>query len=140
MQNHYNLLYREEEREMLPLCRCEGIGVIPWSPLARGLLAGRSGTVRSKTDDYAKRLYGAEESDQKVIAQVRTVAESRRVQPAQIALAWLLHKHGIIAPIVGVSKPPHLNDALGALQIKLSPEELTSLEALYVPHTIAGHD
>jgi len=140
MQNHYNLLYREEEREMLPLCRQEGIGVIPWSPLARGLLAGRSETVRSKTDQYAKRLYGAEESDQKVIAQVRAVSESRGVGPAQIALAWLLHKPGIVAPIVGVSKQPQLTDALGALQIKLSTEELASLERPYVPHPVAGHD
>src|SRR5438552_9678749 len=106
MQNHYNLLYREEEREMIPLCRTEGIGIIPWSPLARGLLADHPpDTVRSKTDEYAKLLYGgAADSDNQVIARLRTVAAARGVPPAQIALAWLFHKPGITAPILGVSK------------------------------------
>src|SRR5438046_1381535 len=112
MQNHYNLIYREEEREMIPLCRAEGVGLIPWSPLARGLLGGRqTETVRAKTDDYAKRLYGgAAESDERVIQVVQKLAAERGVTPAQIALAWLYHK-GITAPIIGVSKPHHLADA-----------------------------
>ena len=143
MQNHYNLLYREEEREMIPLCRAEGIGLIPWSPLARGLLARtrQTGTVRSKTDEFAKRLYaGTAESDDKVIACVQTLAAAHGVPPARIALAWMLHKPGITAPIVGASKPQHLEDAVGALSIKLTPEELASLEQPYVPHPIAGHE
>jgi len=142
MQNHYNLLYREEEREMIPLCRAEGIGIIPWSPLARGFLANRPAeTVRSRTDEYAKRLYGSvAESDQKVIASVQAIAAAHRVAPAQIALAWLFHKPWITAPILGVSKPPHLDDALAALKIKLTPEQMAALEEPYVPHPIAGHE
>jgi aryl-alcohol dehydrogenase (NADP+) len=143
MQNHYNLLYREEEREMIPLCRAEGIGLIPWSPLARGLLARnrQAGTVRSKTDDFAKRLYeGTAESDDQVIARVQTLAAAHGVPPARIALAWMLHKPGITAPIVGASKPQHIEDAVGALSIKLCPEELKTLEEPYVPHPIAGHE
>ncbi len=143
MQNHYNLLYREEEREMIPLCRTEGIGLIPWSPLARGRLArnGQGGTVRSRTDDFATRLYsGTAESDDKVIARLQTVAADRGVPPARIALAWMLHKPGITAPIVGASKPQHLEDALGALSLKLTAEEIASLEGPYVPHPVAGHD
>jgi 1-deoxyxylulose-5-phosphate synthase len=142
MQNHYNLLYREEEREMIPLCRSAGIGLIPWSPLARGLLAGRSNdTVRARTDVYARQIYGAMiDSDQKVIAQVRKTAEAHGVPPAQIALAWILHKPGITAPILGASKSRHLDDALAALNIKLTPEEIASLEEPYVPHPIAGHE
>jgi aryl-alcohol dehydrogenase (NADP+) len=143
MQNHYNLLYREEEREMIPFCRSEGIGLIPWSPLARGLLARsrETGTVRSKTDDFATKLYaGTAESDNKVIARVQTLAEAYGVPPARIALAWMLHKPGIAAPIVGASKPQHLEDAVGALGIKLPAEEITSLEEPYVPHPIAGHE
>src|ERR1043166_5081134 len=126
MQNHYNLLYREEEREMTPLCRREGIGIIPWSPLARGLLAERpGGTARSRTDEYARKLYGGvAESDEKVLERVRTVASAHAVPTAQIALAWLLHKPGITAPILGVSKPHHLKDALAALKIKLSTDEI----------------
>src|SRR5438876_2712841 len=118
MQNHYNLIYREEEREMIPLCRAEGIGLIPWSPLARGVLAGnrRAGTVRSKTDEYAKRLYEqTATSDERVIERVETLAAAHGVPPARIALAWLMHKPGITAPIVGASKPHHLEDALAAL-------------------------
>jgi len=142
MQNHYNLLYREEEREMIPLCRAEGIGIIPWSPLARGLLAERpGGTVRSQTDEYARRLYGpVAASDETVIARVRTVAAAQGVPLAQIALAWLLQKPGITAPILGVSKPHHLKDALAALKIKLSAEEIATMEEPYVPHPVAGHE
>ena len=142
MQNHYNLLYREEEREMIPVCRAESIGVIPWSPLARGLLANRPGeTLRSQTDDYAKRLYGAAaESDQKVIVRVSKLAAGHGVPPARIALAWLFHKPWITAPILGVSKPHQLGDALAALQIKLTSEEIAALEEPYIPHPIAGHE
>jgi aryl-alcohol dehydrogenase (NADP+) len=143
MQNHYNLLYREEEREMIPLCRAEGLGLIPWSPLARGLLARsrQAGTVRSKTDDFAKSLYAATaESDDKVIARVQAVATAHGVPPARIALAWLLHKPGVIAPIVGASKPQHLEDAIAAVGIKLTAEEIKKLEEPYVPHAITGHE
>ena len=143
MQNHYNLLYREEEREMIPLCRAEGVGIIPWSPLARGFLAGnrQANTVRAKTDEYAKKLYaGAVESDEKIIAQVQSLAATRSVSSAQIALAWLLHKPGVTAPIIGASKPHHLDDALAALKLKLSAEEISSLEEPYVPHPVAGHE
>lgn len=143
MQNHYNLLYREEEREMIPFCRAEGIGIIPWSPLARGLLAGspKAGTVRSKTDDYTSRLYGATATaDEKVIERVRSLAAAHGVAPARIALAWLLHQPGITAPIVGASKPPHIQDAVGALDIKLTPEETKTLEEPYVPHAVVGHE
>jgi len=143
MQNHYNLLYREEEREMIPLCRAEGIGLIPWSPLARGLLARQreAGTVRSRTDDYAKSLYaGTAASDDKIIARVQTLAEARGVPPARIALVWLLHKPGVTAPIVGASKPQHLEDAVGAVSLKLTAEEIKTLEEPYVPHPIVGHE
>jgi aryl-alcohol dehydrogenase (NADP+) len=142
MQNHYNLLYREEEREMIPLCRSEGIGLIPWSPLARGLLASRPNeTVRAQTDVYAKQIYGSmAAADEKVLAQVRTIAQARGVAPAQVSLAWILHKPGITAPILGASKPEHLKDALAALELKLSPAEMASLEQPYVPHPIAGHE
>jgi 1-deoxyxylulose-5-phosphate synthase len=143
MQNHYNLLYREEEREVIPLCRAEGIALIPWSPLARGLLAHsrQAGTVRSKTDEFATRLYAATvESDDKVIARVQAVAKTHGVPPAQIALAWLLHKPGVVAPIVGASKPNHLSDAVAAVSIKLTAEEIKSLEEFYVPHAVVGHE
>jgi len=143
MQNHYNLLYREEEREMIPLCRAEGIGIIPWSPLARGLLAGsrQAGTVRSKTDDFVTKLYGGTAaSDERVIARLQTVAAAHGVPPARIALAWLLHKPGITAPIVGASKPQHLDDAIGALSVKLTAEEIKTLEEPYIPHPVAGHE
>jgi aryl-alcohol dehydrogenase (NADP+) len=143
MQNHYNLLYREEEREMIPLCRAEGLGLIPWSPLASGLLARsrQAGTVRSKTDDFAKSLYAATaESDDKVIARVQAVATAHGVPPARIALAWLLHKPGVIAPIVGASKPQHLEDAVAAVGIKLTADEIKKLEEPYVPHAITGHE
>ena len=143
MQNHYNLLYREEEREMIPFCRAEGIGLIPWSPLARGRLARQpqAATVRSKTDDYAKTIYGGTtEPDEKVIARVQHLAAARGVPPARIALAWLLHKPGVTAPIVGASKPQHLEDAVAALSLKLTAEEIKSLEEPYVPHPVAGHE
>lgn len=140
MQNHYNLVYREEEREMIPLCRAEGVGVIPWSPIARGLLAGnrKAGTVRSQADDYAQKLY-TREADDRVVDCVEQVARNHGVPPAQIALAWLLHKPGITAPIIGASKPHHLEDAVAALDVKLSPEEISTLESVYVPHPVLGH-
>jgi len=143
MQNHYNLLYREEEREMIPFCRAEGIGLIPWSPLARGLLARprHTGSARSQTDDFATRYYGGTiESDDIVIARVRALAAACGVPPARIALAWLLHKPGITAPIVGASQPRHIEDAVGALSLKLTVEEIKAVEEAYVPHRVAGHE
>jgi aryl-alcohol dehydrogenase-like predicted oxidoreductase len=140
MQNHYNLVYREEEREMVPLCLEEGVGLLPWSPLARGLLAGnrKAGTERSKQDDYAQKLY-TREADDRVVDAVQDLAEERGVPPAQIALAWLLHKPGVTAPIIGASKPNHLEDAVAALAIKLNKAEIERLEAVYVPHPVLGH-
>jgi aryl-alcohol dehydrogenase (NADP+) len=144
MQNHYNLVYREEEREMLPLCREEGIGVIPWSPLARGFLAGnrrredRGETPRAKSDEFAHKLYYAD-SDFTIADRVVEAAARRGVKPTQIALAWLLAKPGVTAPIVGASKLPHLDDAIGALEIRLDPAEIAFLEELYQPHPVLGH-
>jgi len=142
MQNHYNLLYREEEREMIPLCLDEGIGVLPWSPLARGLLAGRGKeeTVRAKTDTYGHRLYGerASEQDARIIARVAEVAAQRGLTSAQVALAWLLQKPGVIAPIVGASKSRHLADAFAALEIELSASDIALLEEPYEPRAVAG--
>jgi len=144
MQNHYNLVYREEEREMIPLCRAEGIGIIPWSPLARGFLAGnrrkedRGETVRSKTDDFAHKLY-YQESDFTVVERVSVIAKKRGIPNAQVALAWLLQQPGITAPIVGASKMHHLDDAAAALSLKLDAEELKALEEPYQPHAILGH-
>ncbi len=144
MQNHYNLVYREEEREMLPLCRAEGIGVIPWSPLARGFLAGnrrrgdKGDTLRAKTDDFSHAMY-YQDSDFTVVERVVELAERRESTPAQIALAWLLHQPGVTAPIVGASKMPHLDEALKALRIKLSAEECAFLEEPYQPHRVLGH-
>jgi len=142
MQNHYNLMYREEEREMIPLCLEEGIGVVPWSPLARGLLAGKSRpeTPRARTDVYRKQIYGEEVSaaDTRVIERLEEVAAQQGVAPAQVALAWLLQKPGVAAPIVGASKAQHLADALAALQVRLPAEAVTTLEELYVPHPVAG--
>ena len=141
MQNHYNLVYREEEREMLPLCLEEGIGVIPWSPLARGFLAGnrraadKGDTSRAKTDDFAHKLYYAD-SDFRIVDRVVDVAKARGVTPAQIALAWILHKPAVTAPIVGASKMEQLDQAIGALDIELSAEELRQLEEPYEPHTV----
>jgi aryl-alcohol dehydrogenase-like predicted oxidoreductase len=143
MQNHYNLIYREEEREMLPLCRATGIGVIPWSPLARGFLTGnreRDGvklTTRAETDSFAETLYV--DSDFDVVDVVREIAARREVPAAQIALAWLLHQQGVSAPIIGATKLNHLEDAVASLKVELSAEELSALEAPYVPHRILGH-
>lgn len=142
MQNHMNLLYREEEREMLPLCIDEGIGVIPWSPLARGRLTRDPDvkTERIETDAYGKTLYNsALESDRQVIARVAEVSRQRGVSRAQIALAWLLQKPGVTAPIVGASKPQHLDDAIAAVELELTPDEIKFLEEPYVPHAISGH-
>lgn len=143
MQNHYNLIYREEEREMNPLCRAEGIGLIPWSPLARGMLAGnrKNDTVRAKTDTFGKMLYGADipESDQRILNRLEEVSKARGVSQAQVALAWLMHKPGVVAPIIGASKPQHLDDALAATNLKLSAEEIAKLEEFYVSHAVAGH-
>jgi aryl-alcohol dehydrogenase-like predicted oxidoreductase len=143
MQNHLNLLYREEEREMLPLCMEEGIGVLPWSPLARGRLArpwsDAAPTKRAGTDQFAKTLYqGGEAAERAIIEAVGAVAEKRGVSRAQVATAWLLAKPGITAPIIGASKPHHLTDAVAALSLKLEPEETASLEAPYRPRAIAG--
>ncbi|MGD0380491.1 MAG: aldo/keto reductase [Acidimicrobiales bacterium] len=144
MQPHYNLIYREEEREMIPLCIDQGIGVIPWSPLARGVLTGnrtRDGerrTTRSGTDPFTDYLY-SQPSDFDVVDRVAKVAAERAVPPAQVALAWLLHRPGVTAPIVGSTKPGHLADALAAETLTLSAEEMKSLEELYVPHPVLGH-
>ena len=141
MQNHYNLLYREEEREMMPLCAAEGVGVVPWSPLARGRLTRAWGesTNRMEQDDFGKKLYGAtEEADRKIVEQVAEVAAQRGVSRAQVALAWLVQKSFITAPIVGASKPHHLDDAVAALALNLSTEEISSLEEPYAPHPVAG--
>jgi len=141
MQNHYNLVYREEEREMMPLCLEEGIGVIPWSPLARGFLAGnrrgadKGDTTRARTDDFAHRLYYAD-SDFQIVDRVVTVAKARGVAPAQIALAWLLRRPGVTAPIVGASKMAQLDQAVEALEMTLTDDECRQLEELYEPHTV----
>jgi 1-deoxyxylulose-5-phosphate synthase len=144
MQNHYNLLYREEEREMIPLCINDGIGVIPWSPLARGLLTGtrtREGerrTTRAQTDGFQDVLYGAADFD--VVDRLDEVAGERGLPPAQVALAWLLHKPGVTAPIVGATRLEHLEDALAAAELTVSAEEIARLEEPYVPHPVIGHD
>jgi aryl-alcohol dehydrogenase-like predicted oxidoreductase len=144
MQNHYNLIYREEEREMIPQCRDQGVGVIPWSPLARGLLAGnrtRGGerrTTRARTDAFGDRLYKPE-TDFDVVDRLAEVAAGRGDPPQQVALAWLMHRPGVTAPIVGATKVEHLEDALTAEQLSLSSEEIERLEELYLPHAIAGH-
>jgi 1-deoxyxylulose-5-phosphate synthase len=144
MQNHYNLVYREEEREMIPQCVDQGVGVIPWSPLARGMLTGnrtRSGeklTKRAQTDAFAETLYKPE-IDFDVVEAADEVATQRGVSTAQVALAWLLHKPGVTAPIVGATKLDHLEDALAAEQLSLSEEEMARLEEPYVPHAVVGH-
>src|SRR5271170_2490252 len=142
MQNFYNLLYREEEREMLPLCADAGIAVLPWSPLARGRLARpwTAETPRTKTDTYASSLFAAtEESDRKVADQAAAIAQARGMPRAQVAIAWLAQKSAVTAPIIGVSKLQHLDDAVAALELKLTSEENAQLEAPYVPHPVAGH-
>jgi len=144
MQNHYNLIYREEEREMIPQCIDQGVGVIPWSPLARGMLAGnrtRSGerlTVRAQTDAFAESLY-TPEMDFDVVARADEVAAERGVPTAQVALAWLLDQPGVTAPIIGATKLQHLEDAIAAEQLSLSDAEIERLEDLYQPHAVAGH-
>ena len=142
MQNFYNLLYREEEREMLPLCADARIAVLPWSPLARGRLTRDWGTEtpRIRTDPYGNSLFAAtEKSDRKVVEQVAAIANARGVPRAQIALAWLLQKPVVTAPIVGASKPQHLDDAVAALAIKLTETEIVQVEAPYAPHAVVGH-
>jgi len=144
MQNHYNLVYREEEREMIPFCIDQGVGVIPWSPLARGVLAGnrtRDGqrlTTRSDTDDFTNYLYD-QPTDFDVVERVAEVAAERGVPAAQVALAWLIHKAGVTAPIVGATRPGHLADALAAEQLHLDDAEVSRLEEPYVPHPVLGH-
>ncbi|MBC6934748.1 MAG: aldo/keto reductase [Chloroflexi bacterium] len=144
MQNHYNLVYREEEREMIPLCIDQGLGVIPWSPLARGFLAGnrtrdKSGeTTRSKSDRFAHSMY-YQDTDFETLDRVMELAKGRGVSPAQIALAWMLHKPGITSPIIGASKMYQLEEAVAALDIQLSAEDMAYLEAPYQPHPILGH-
>jgi 1-deoxyxylulose-5-phosphate synthase len=144
MQNHYNLLYREEEREMIPQCIDQGVGVIPWSPLARGVLAGnrtRSGerrTTRSGTDPFSDSMYAAP-TDFDIVDRVAAVASARSVPPAQIALAWLLQRPGVSAPIIGATRLGHLDDALAGEQLELTEDEVRQLEELYIPHAVLGH-
>jgi aryl-alcohol dehydrogenase-like predicted oxidoreductase len=142
MQNHYNLIYREEEREMLGLCASEKIGVIPWSPLARGRLTRpwqSEQTKRFETDLFAKSMYSrTEEADRQVVDRLGQLAEQRGIPRAQLALAWLLSKPVITSPIVGATKPHHLQDAVAALSVRLTPEEVASLEEPYVPHPVLG--
>ena len=139
MQNHYNLIYREEEREMLPLCVDQGVGVIPWSPLARGRLTRPwdTQTARSETDEFGASLYRDE--DRRVVDRVLAVAERRGVAPAQVALAWLLAQPAVTSPIVGITDPRHLDDALAAVELRLTEDELAELAEGYLPHAIAGH-
>jgi aryl-alcohol dehydrogenase-like predicted oxidoreductase len=139
MQNHYNLLYREEEREMLPLCADQGVGVLPWSPLARGRLTRDWGTTteRSSTDNFGNRLY--QEGDRSIVEAVTRIAGDRGVPRAQVALSWLLHQSTVAAPIVGAAKPPHIEDAVAAVELELSEKELDELEQSYTPHAISGH-
>ncbi|MCB9457612.1 MAG: aldo/keto reductase [Anaerolineaceae bacterium] len=149
MQNHYNLIYREEEREMIPYCIDAGVGVIPWSPLARGLLAGTrhaekgkdqqaGSTTRARTDQYAHDMY-YEGNDFEIVERVVTLAVQKDVRPAQVALAWMLHKPGITSPIIGASKIPHLEEAAAALAVSLTAEDMAYLEAPYQPHPVLGH-
>lgn len=146
MQNHYNLAYREEEREMLPLCRDQGVGVIPWSPLARGFLAGNrtqgdktaGATSRAQTDDLAQNYY-YRNSDFATVARLKTMAADRGVSAATLAYAWLLHQPGVTAPIIGASKPPQLDDAAAAVELHLSPAEIAALGEGYEPHPVLGH-
>ena len=145
MQDHYNLIYREEEREMIPQCVDQGVAVMPWSPLARGRLAGNRGrdneplTLRAETDPFGNSLYPSPELDRPVVDRLAEVASERGVPPAQVALAWLLHKPAVTAPIVGATKLEHLEDALAAEQLSLSDAEIERLEEPYVPHPVSGH-
>jgi aryl-alcohol dehydrogenase-like predicted oxidoreductase len=143
MQNYYNLLYREEEREMMPLCLSEGVGSIPWSPLARGRLArpwtDEPQTDRAKTDQFAKGLYEKTAAiDKPIVDRVNEIAKERNLPPSQIALAWVLSKRVVASPIIGATKPHHLDDAIAALSVKLSQEEITRLEELYQPHGLSS--
>ena len=143
MQNHYNLLYREEEREMMPLCREEGIGVLPWSPLARGRLTRPASegvsTPRGKGDDFGAKLYArTEEADALVVAELFTLSKERGIPAAQLALAWHFSKPFVTSPIIGATKPQHLQDAIAALEVKLTAEEIARLEAPYQPHPVLG--
>ncbi len=139
MQDHYNLIYREEEREMLPLCLDQGVGVIPWSPLARGRLTRPwdASTARADTDEFGRTLY--QDSDAAIVAKVLEIAERRGVSAAQVALAWVMAQPAVTSPIVGVTKPEHLTDAIAAVDLELSADEIEELSAGYVPHSIAGH-
>jgi aryl-alcohol dehydrogenase-like predicted oxidoreductase len=145
MQNHYNLIYREEEREMIPQCVDQGVAIMPWSPLARGRLAGNRGphgerpTLRAETDRIGDSFYPSPELDRPVIDRVNAVAAEHGVPPAQIALAWLLHKPAVTAPIIGATKASHLDDALAAEQLNLSEDEIRRLEEPYRPHAVSGH-
>jgi aryl-alcohol dehydrogenase-like predicted oxidoreductase len=144
MQNHYNLIYREEEREMIPFCRRDNVAILPWSPLARGFLTGsrkrgsQDATLRERTDDYAKDLY-YQESDYQIVDRLLALALGKEVKPAQIALAWLLRKEGVTAPIIGATQMVQLEEAVQALQVSLSEAEAKFLEELYVPHRVLGH-
>ena len=144
MQNHMNAVYREEEREMLPYCTDQGVGVIPWSPLARGFLAGNrkrdehKPTIRAKSDDFAHSMYYSD-ADFDVVDEIIEIAEARGATPAQIALAWLINKPGITSPIIGATKMQHLEEAVSALDIQLSEEEIKNIEDPYVPHDVLGH-
>jgi aryl-alcohol dehydrogenase-like predicted oxidoreductase len=142
MQNHYNLLYREEEREMLPLCADAGIGVLPWSPLARGRLTREWAveTPRIRSDDYGSTLYASSvDADRRIVGEVAAIASARGVPKAQVALAWVAQNSVVSAPIVGASKPHHLDDAVAALALNLTASEKKQLEAPYVPHVVVGH-
>jgi len=144
MQNHMNAIYREEEREMVPLCIDQGVGVIPWSPMARGFLAGNrqskgeGPTKRARSDEYAHSMY-YESSDFDVLAAVQKVARRLGVKPAQVALSWLLHKSGVTSPIIGASKLHHLEEAIAAVDVQLTDEDMAAIEAPYRPHPILGH-
>ncbi|MGW5666001.1 aldo/keto reductase [Streptomyces sp. NPDC003758] len=139
MQNHYNLLYREEEREMLPLCADQGVGTLPWSPLARGRLARDwdETSERSRTDEFGKKLY--QEGDREIVEAVASVASERGIPRARVALAWLLHQDAVAAPIVGVTKPQHIDDAVAAVDVELTDKEIQALQESYTPHAISGH-
>ena len=139
MQNHYNLLYREEEREMLPLCADQGVGTLPWSPLARGRLARDwdETSERSRTDEFGKKLY--QEGDREIVEAVASVASERGIPRARVALAWLLHQDTVAAPIVGVTKPQHIDDAVAAVDVELTDKEIQVLQEPYTPHAISGH-
>lgn len=140
MQNHYNLVQREEEREMLPLCEDQGIGVIPWSPLARGRLTRDwdAETERSRTDDFGRTLYDTSESDRAIAAEVAAIAAERGIPRAQVALAWVLHNPVVTAPIIGATKPHHIGDAVAATEVELTDDEVARLEAPYTPHPVVG--